>query len=404
MAIFAQCPQCRKKQATKNRVCSCGADLVKLKRSAKVKYWINYRLPNGKQRTESVKGEGLNPYSVESAREMLSKRVVQKKENRVFDMIPEATMTFKELTDWYLDLESVKRLAAPERIGIALTNFNKVFGNNLVASIKLLDLEKYQALRSKEGYAPATIDLELVMTKTMVSKAFDNDMLDGRCLKAFRRVKKALKAGSNARKRTISLEEYSALLDEAKRHMAPLIEVGFNTGMRRHEVLSLRWSYIDREKRVIRLPAEVTKEKREKVIPINHHVAKVLDGLPRSLHHDFVFTNRGGSIPCKDTVTYGFKTACERAGIPYGRKAPDGTTFHDLRRTFKTNMLKAGIDKAYRDLILGHRSGDMDTHYLAPTDETLVEVMDRFTKWLDREMEKEVMGQHLVNTCGDISQ
>ena len=399
MAIFAQCPQCRKKQASKNRVCSCGADLVKLKRSAKVKYWINYRLPNGKQRTESVKGEGLNPYSVESAREMLSKRVVQKKENRVFDMVPEVTMTFQELTDWYMDLESVKNLSAPERIRIALANFNKVFGNNLVASIKLLDLEKYQAMRSREGVAPATIDLELIMTKTMVTKAFDNDMLDGRCLKAFRRVKKMLKAGSNARKRTISFKEYATLLDGAQRSMEPLIEVGFNTGMRRNEMVSLKWSYIDREKRVIRLPAEATKEKREKTVPINHHVARVLDGLPRSLHHDFVFTHRGRPFSSKNTIQYGFKTACKKAGIPYGRNTPDGTTFHDLRRTFKTNMLEAGIDKAYRDLILGHRSGDMDTHYLAPTDETLVEVMDRFTKWLDQEMGKVAGGQHLVNIC-----
>ena len=201
MAIFAQCPQCKRKQATKNRVCSCGADMVKLKRSSKVKYWINYRLPNGKQRTESVKGEGLNPHSIESAREMLSKRVVQKKENMVFDMVKENTMTFIELTEWYLDLESVKRLAAPERIKSALANFNKFFGKNLVASVKLTDLEKYQAMRSKEGAAPATIDMEIVMTKTMVTKAFDNDMLDGRCLKPFRRVKKTLKAGSNARRR-----------------------------------------------------------------------------------------------------------------------------------------------------------------------------------------------------------
>ena len=29
MAILAECPQCHQKQASKNRVCKCGADLVR---------------------------------------------------------------------------------------------------------------------------------------------------------------------------------------------------------------------------------------------------------------------------------------------------------------------------------------------------------------------------------------
>ena len=142
MAILAECPFCHKKQATKHRVCKCGADLVKLKRSSKVKYWISYRLPNKKQRREAVSGEGLNPYSIESAREMHSKRVVQKKERRVFDMLPGADLHFQELTDWYLDLISVKKLASYNRIEVVLRNFNTVFANRLLDNVTLVDLEK----------------------------------------------------------------------------------------------------------------------------------------------------------------------------------------------------------------------------------------------------------------------
>ena len=139
--------------------------------------------------------------------------------------------------------------------------------------------------------------------------------------------------------------------------MATLIEVGFNTGMRKGEIVSLKWSYIDREKRVIRLPAKVTKEKKEKVIPMNHHVEKVLDGLPRNIHHDFVFTKRSEPLSWENIVQYGFKKTCNKADVPYGRKTQNGTTFHDLRRTFKTNMLKAGIDKAYRGSNPGSQVG-----------------------------------------------
>jgi len=52
MAILAECPICRKKQSVRNRKCSCGTDLTAAKRAKKVRYWVSYRLPGGKQRRE----------------------------------------------------------------------------------------------------------------------------------------------------------------------------------------------------------------------------------------------------------------------------------------------------------------------------------------------------------------
>ena len=54
MSILAECPYCKRKQSLKNKRCKCGEDLDKLKRSRKVRFWINYRLPGGKQRREPV--------------------------------------------------------------------------------------------------------------------------------------------------------------------------------------------------------------------------------------------------------------------------------------------------------------------------------------------------------------
>ena len=45
--------------------------------------------------------------------------------------------------------------------------------------------------------------------------------------------------------------------------------------------------------------------------------------------------------------------------------------------------LSAGMDKVYRDLILGHSLTGMDVHYMAPTEDTLKKEMERFTQWLD---------------------
>ena len=65
MGILAGCPGCHTKQATKNKKCKCGANLDRAKKQQKVRYWIKFRLPDGKQRTESIAAfEDLNPYSI----------------------------------------------------------------------------------------------------------------------------------------------------------------------------------------------------------------------------------------------------------------------------------------------------------------------------------------------------
>ncbi len=49
--------------------------------------------------------------------------------------------------------------------------------------------------------APGTVDHEIGKAKTMIYKAFDNDIVGGETLKAFKRVKKTLKPGSDVRDR-----------------------------------------------------------------------------------------------------------------------------------------------------------------------------------------------------------
>ena len=165
-----------------------------------------------------------------------------------------------------------------------------------------------------------------------------------------------------------------------------MIIVAFNTGMRLGELRKLKWSYIDREAGVIRLPEDATKEKKAKIIPINHHVNKVLSEIPRALKHNFVFTHEGERIKSKNGIKRPFKTACKNAGISCGRKIPDGIIFHDIRRTVKTNMLNAGVDKVHRDMILGHSFQGMDVHYLVPDEEVLKQAMNKYTRWMDEQL------------------
>ena len=63
-------------------------------------------------------------------------------------------------------------------------------------------------------------------------------------------------------------------------------------------------------------------------------------------------------------------------------------TFHDIRRTVKTNMLSAGVEKVYRDKIVGHTLQGMDLNYLVPSEDDLRMAMQKYTDWLDDQLKK----------------
>jgi hypothetical protein len=217
MAILAECPICHRKQSTKKKTCSCGENLDKAKRSGRVKFHVVQRV-QGKQIWKLAD----DPFSIESAKACEGKRKGQKAEGRILDILREAKITFSELMKWYLSLSSVKELASCKRIEYALNNFKEVFGDRLLGSILPIEIEEYQNKRAAQGRAAATIDMELSLVRTMITKAFDNDIIGGDTIKPFRKVKKRLKKGAIVRKRTISISEYERLVSNAPPHLKPI--------------------------------------------------------------------------------------------------------------------------------------------------------------------------------------
>jgi len=216
------------------------------------------------------------------------------------------------------------------------------------------------------------------------TKAFDNDRVDGKAIKPFRRIKRRLKKGSNAKERILDFDEYLRLLEVAPSHLKALLITAFNTGMRRGELMNLQWFHIDRDKWFIRLPADITKEGKAKSIPVNHYVKDILAALPRHLHHDFVFTYKGH--PITQNFRKSLRTACKAAGIPSSQDEPEWVRISRHSKHGQNQYAMAGLDKAMRDVILGHSLRGMDAYYLKPTDDDLVEAMARYTAWLDQQI------------------
>jgi integrase len=356
MSVLTQCPVCRTRQATKKKLCKkCGENLDKAKKGKRVTYWISYRLPNGKQKQEPV---GI---SIDDARAADGKKKSQKKEGRLFDIKQDVKMTFSELSEWYLGLEKVKGLASFKTIKTYLRKFKREFGNRKIATIKLMDLENLQEKRKKEGLKPKTIDDEINYAKSMVIKAFNNDMVSGDVLKSFQRVKPLLRRNSNARDRVLSMDEYELLLEKSPKHLRHILTIGFWTGMRKGEIINLTWDKVNMKERFLHLEADDTKEGKPKTIPLSKVVFKMLTAIPRHLQDNHVFMYYGKSIGRNFSTA--LKTACKEAEILWGRDIKDGFIFHDMRHGFVTNMRKAGVSKSVRMSITGHSPKDMDDRY-----------------------------------------
>jgi integrase len=389
MAILAECPYCHRKQATKNKKCRCSGDLDKAKKGKKVKYWIVYRMPDGRQRRESLaKFEGVDPYSITDAREVESKRVVQRREHRVFDMQPESNMTFDELRSWYLGLEKVKALASFERNRVCFENFTSEFGPVLIQNIKVSDIENYQQKRLNQGKAPATVDREVGVVKTAVFRACDDEILGERVKLLFQKVRNVLKRHGNARDVVLSPEQFQALVENSPSHLKGVIACGYYTGMRRAEILGLTWDKVDLENRFIRLEAADTKDREPRLIPICDELYEILKRQPKALHHNHIFTYRGN--PITTNFKRSFASACEKAGIPHGRKVKNGITFHDLRHTYVTYMRKAGVAESVIMKITGHSTREMFIRYDKIDADDAKDAMERFSGYLNQSVHQSV--------------
>ena len=136
-----------------------------------------------------------------------------------------------------------------------------------------------------------------------------------------------------------------------------MIVLGMNTGLRKGELFNLRWSDLDFETKQITV--RKAKGRRFRSVPMNRSASEILLTHPRHKISAHIFHNPDGS-PWKD-IQGSFNAALARAGLPRIR-------IHDLRHSFVSNLVMAGVDLRTVQELAGHRSISTTIKYahLAP--------------------------------------
>jgi len=106
-------------------------------------------------------------------------------------------------------------------------------------------------------------------------------------------------------------ERLMAVMTGQRAHLKPIVLLAINTGMRRGELLRLRWEHLDFHKNEIKVVQ--TKTDRDRFVPMNARVREELLSLRAEAPGEFVFTNRKTGRYIADVKT-AFKSACRALG------------------------------------------------------------------------------------------
>lgn len=132
----------------------------------------------------------------------------------------------------------------------------------------------------------------------------------------------------------VSPEEEKNPLQNASPYLQDLIRFALNTRLRIGEIYSLRWSNVDLQKGILSVFAPKIQRIRE--VPIDAETRIVLEAWRLHKKNEFVFYNLETGKPFVD-LTAGFALACGRAGLW-------GVTWHTLRHTFASRLVRSGVD------------------------------------------------------------
>lgn len=186
----------------------------------------------------------------------------------------------------------------------------------------------------------ATINRDLSVLRHILYWAVDEQLLAANPLARMKMARER-----RTRRQVLSVAEEQLLLASAKDHLHSMIIAALDTGMRRGEITSQRWEDFDFSRKLLFVTRSKTPEGESREIPLTERL------------HQFLVEHRqaeGLVINFKDRpvriVKRSWKTALKNAGIRRVR-------FHDLRHTFNTRLMEAGVLQEIRMALMGHSSG-----------------------------------------------
>lgn len=303
----------------------------------------------------------------------------------VIEETRQSTKTIETFGDFITERYAPHTLATAKAgkatIHCITTQFGYLFERQL-ASISRADFDDFKAKRLNAGTHPSTVNRDLDRIKAALTAAVEWNLLETNPLRGVKRIKrgiedrvrylskaeeKALRKALEARDAKFQTRRASANAWRSKRgkdtlpaiqgyadHLTPMTLIALNTGLRRGELTQLRWSDINLAGKMLTVRAGYAKSGKARHVPLNSEAVAVLKALQKTSKT---------SEPLFDLTC----VAKSWGRLMTAAKLED-FRFHDLRHTFASKLVMAGVDLNTVRELLGHGDIAMSLRYahLAP--------------------------------------
>ena len=236
-------------------------------------------------------------------------------------------------------------------------------------------VDRIEAKKKPKGLAPKTVRNIHQMIGSAYNLAIEQHLVTKNPTQGC-----ALPKVEHKEMKTLTADQLSAFFQEARDSgVYELYYLDLATGLRRGELLGLKWTDVDLDRGVLKIQRAISRQN-SKVVEAPLKTKNAYRTLPLSAdaidilkmqkckvgNSEWVFPSpTGGPMP-PDSVLHMLQRVLKRAGLPRIR-------FHDLRHTFATMALQNGVDVKTVSSMLGHYSAGftLDTYAHVTTDAQL---------------------------------
>jgi len=307
-------------------------------------WWASWVEASGKRKQRK-----LEAHTLQQARTLLSAEKARVEKTVTLGYAPPSAETFAAVSTRFLKHQKARltRAAYKREDGIMEAHLKPYFGPVKLAEVRRVDVQKYMTHRSGE-VSPGSIVKELNVLKHMLGLAVEWELIPANPAHGVKPPR--VPAG---RVRYLQPGELRAVLEACPEWLRPIAGLAVATGMRRGEVLGLRWLDIDFNGGRIMLPQ--TKNGDGRIVYLNTLAQQALGAVTKGKAKptDYVFN---GEPVTPENVSLAFLRACRSVNVSDFR-------FHDLRHTAASWMRMKGADIHTVALILGHKDLRMAARY-----------------------------------------
>jgi integrase len=297
-----------------------------------------------------------------------------------------ALTTFAEfLTQRYEPWATAEHKAGAATVANLKAQFGPLFNNKPLTEVTAWNIEKFKAQRLKAGTKPATVNRDLDRIRAALNKAVEWGLLERNPATGVKRSK----GGESTRVRYLDIAEEArlrkALLareaerrrqrasgnawaqtrgrdvrhvwakDEFTDHLAPLVLLALNTGLRRGELFGLTWGCVNLDRAQLTVTATTAKSGKVRHVPLNAEALTVLTRWKKqSSGEGPVFP--GGAGARLTHINRSWARLVQDAQL-------EDFHFHDCRHHFASWLVMRGVDLYTVKELLGHSDFDMTQRY-----------------------------------------